>query len=81
MRLGMDAATLATYMRLAEGEVAETIELDEGIYLDLDSTGKVLGLEFLTPEELTEFLLNNPDGLEIPERVEDPEEFYRRRPA
>jgi uncharacterized protein YuzE len=82
-----DPATGAMYLRLREGAapfdpdrlpegfVEETLELDEGVYLDLDKEGYVIGLEILSLEEWGEFLDKHPEGVEIPERVEDPTTF------
>lgn len=43
------------YIKIADGQVARTIKLSENLNLDLDSTGKVLGLELLSlPAELPE---------------------------
>jgi uncharacterized protein YuzE len=53
------------YIKIAEGQVVQTIEISEDLNLDLDSRGKVLGLELLSlpaklPEErlITEFNLD-----------------------
>jgi hypothetical protein len=45
--------TVATYLRVREGEVAETRELKEGLaYADYDGEGVLLGVELLGPCEV-----------------------------
>lgn len=61
--------------RLPEGLVEETLELDEGVYMDLDKDRYVIGVEFLSLEEFGDFLEKHPEGVEIPDRVEDPAHF------
>lgn len=39
----------AVYIRLADGEVARTVEVDDYRILDLDEQGNVIGLEVLYP--------------------------------
>lgn len=55
----------AMYIKLAEGDIARTIDLNEGTLVDLDADGNVLGVEVIHPvggwpvEELIErFSLN-----------------------
>lgn len=44
MRFELDPNVEALYVRMHEGGVAETFELGEDVYLDVD--GRVLGAEF-----------------------------------
>jgi hypothetical protein len=45
---------VAVYLRVREGEVAETKEVEEGVvYADYDSQGHLLGVELLGPCEVT----------------------------
>ncbi|WP_048191334.1 DUF2283 domain-containing protein [Pyrolobus fumarii] len=37
----------AAYIRLGEGRVAETMEVEPGVLLDLDDEGRVIGVEVL----------------------------------
>ena len=44
---------LAIYIRVREGEVRRTVEIDEGAcYVDEDADGHLLGVEVLTPDSL-----------------------------
>lgn len=62
--------------RLPEGLVAESIELAEGAYLDVDENGLVIGVEFVTLSDFEAFLKEHPEGVDIPERIEDPAAFH-----
>ncbi len=47
-----------------------------GAYLDIDETGNVLGAEFLSLEEMGEFIARAGGELALPDRVEDPANFH-----
>lgn len=42
-----DPATNAVYLRFSDNEIAETLELSESVYIDVDSDGVPVGLEVL----------------------------------
>ncbi len=46
----------ALYVRFSQGEIAETLELSESVYVDVDAEGVPIGLEVLdaTPELMSE---------------------------
>jgi uncharacterized protein YuzE len=75
MKITRDPLTGVLYLRLRAGEIDETLPWpgwEDSVYLDLDKEHNVLGIEFLSAEEMDQLLEENPDGLEIPERVKDP---------
>lgn len=47
MRIEYDPKADAMYIRLAAGTVADSDEVREGVVLDYDADGKVLGIEML----------------------------------
>ena len=47
MRIEYDKEVDALYVRLQETYVARTVEIEEGLNLDLDESGKLIGLEVL----------------------------------
>ncbi|MBI4045072.1 MAG: DUF2283 domain-containing protein [Candidatus Diapherotrites archaeon] len=47
MRINFDKKADALYIRFSEEKYFESDELREGIILDLDKSGKVIGLEIL----------------------------------
>ncbi len=51
MRIEYDREVDALYIRLQEKYVARTVEVDEGINIDFDEKGKLIGLEVLDATE------------------------------
>ena len=51
MTLEYDKEVDALYIRIQEVEVARTVEVEEGINLDFDSQGKLVGVEILNALE------------------------------
>jgi len=47
MRLSIDAEAQALYLKLREGKVSSSKEVWDGVVLDLDETGELLGVEIL----------------------------------
>ena len=47
MKVQYDPAADAMYIRLAEGTVADSDEVRDGVVLDYDAAGGVLGIEVL----------------------------------
>lgn len=47
MKIEYDKEVDALYVRLQEKYVARTVEIEEGLNLDLDDAGKLIGLEVL----------------------------------
>jgi uncharacterized protein YuzE len=51
MKIEYDREVDALYIRLQEKEVARTVEVEEGLNLDLDEDGALIGLEVLDATE------------------------------
>lgn len=51
MKLEYDKTVDALYISIQETEVARTLELTEGLNLDFDAAGKLIGLEILNALE------------------------------
>ena len=51
MKIEYDREVDALYVRLQEKYVARTVEIEEGLNLDLDDRGKLIGLEILDATE------------------------------
>ena len=67
MRVEYDPEADAIYIRLRAGEVADSDEIREGVVMDYDIDGQVLGIELLSaskrtdnPRELAFALLGTP---------------------
>ena len=59
------------YVALGEGPAAETVEVEESVYVDLDGDGRPIGIEFLNADDFLPFLARHGGQLTLPERVED----------
>lgn len=79
MRFELDTEVNALYIYLRgdipDGGVARTVELGEGVNLDLDAEGRTLGIEFVDAGDLYRFLQDHGGSLDIPDRIEDPANF------
>ncbi|MCZ7558923.1 MAG: DUF2283 domain-containing protein [Burkholderiaceae bacterium] len=51
----------AMYIRLREGEVADSDEIRDGVVLDFDAAGQILGIELLSASRRTD----NPQELAV----------------
>lgn len=74
MRFELDTGVNALYIYFREigpGEVARTAELEEGVNLDIDFAGRILGLEFVNADDFHKFLSEHGGELNIPEKAED----------
>ena len=70
MNIKMDPETGVLYLRMKGSEgtpglVDQTVEVEEGAYLDLDAEMKPVGMEFLSIEDFEAFLEKYPEGIEI----------------
>jgi uncharacterized protein YuzE len=70
MNIKMDSETGVLYLRAKGSEgtpglVDQTVEVEEGAYLDVDADMKPVGMEFLSIEDFEAFLKKYPDGIEI----------------
>ena len=54
MKVEYDRQADAMYIRLAEGEVADSDEVRDGVIFDLDAAGRVLGIEILDVSRRTD---------------------------
>lgn len=78
LRFEHDTEVNALYIYFREipaGRVACTIELQEGVNLDADASGRTLGLEFVDADDFYPFLDRRGGELAIPDRVEDPKDL------
>jgi len=56
MTIRYDAEVDALYLRLGDGHAAETIEIEESVYVDLDEEGSPIGVEFVSGADFLPFL-------------------------
>lgn len=79
MKLRYDTESGALYVRVGEGAIEETVQHADGVYLDIDTEGRVLGAEFLTLEELAGAVTAEGGKWELPEIIEDPDAYEASR--
>jgi uncharacterized protein YuzE len=72
LSLMYDPDAEALYLTLREGLAAETIEIQEAVYVDLDAEGRPLGVEFLDPGDLVGFLTRRGGEFILPECITEP---------
>lgn len=83
MKFEFDPESGAIYVRIRDGEIAETLEMADpsfGAYLDVDQEGNVLGVEFLSFEEFAELTTHSGGKLEIPDTVREPDTVAKPSP-
>ena len=56
MKLTLDSEINVLYLYANRGEVSETLEVGPDVYMDVDADGRIIGLEFLDPDYLIQFL-------------------------
>lgn len=80
MKIEFDKEANALYLyiqgEIQDGEATRTLEIEEGVYLDLDSSNRPLGLEFVDADDFKAFLERRGGRISIPEVVEDLESLH-----
>jgi uncharacterized protein YuzE len=66
------------YMAFGEGDIADTIEVEESVYLDVSADGRPLGIEFLNGGDLPEFLRRHGGEFVVPRHVDNGEDLTTR---
>lgn len=69
MNLELDLSAKALYLRLANGRVADTIELADAVVADIDEAGTVLGIEFIRVDRFAPFVAAHPDLVALPAQL------------
>ena len=71
MRFEFDSEVNALYVRINDGEVDRTVEVDESMFIDLDEHGKTLGFEFLNANDFLAFNGRHGGNIQIPEQIDE----------
>jgi uncharacterized protein YuzE len=50
--LKYDDAAKAFYVKIHKGKIAQTEPLSDNVFLDLDASGKLIGMEVILPKDL-----------------------------
>ena len=72
LRLTCAEGADALYLALREGEVAQTVEIEQSVYVDLDDEGRPLGVEFVSGADLLPFLRRQGGEFVVPASVGKP---------
>ena len=70
LRMKYDPDVDALYLQLRDEEVANTLEIEELVYLDVDKEGHAVGIEFVSGSDFLAFLQRHGGMVTVPERVE-----------
>lgn len=65
-RIRYDADADAMYLKVDDGTVAETVEIAEMVYVDVDAEGRPLGIEFVVASDFLAFLARNGGEFVVP---------------
>jgi len=66
LKIRYDADADAMYLKVNEGAVADTVEIAEMVYVDVDAEGQPLGIEFAIASDFLSFLSRNGGELILP---------------
>lgn len=72
LRMKHDDEGDALYLTLREGTAAETIEIEESVYVDLDDDGRPLGIEFIGGADFLPFLRRQGGEFVVPALLREP---------
>ena len=56
MKFKLEMEVNALYIYANDGDIVETLEVGPDVYMDVDADGKIIGIEFLDPDYLIQFL-------------------------
>jgi uncharacterized protein YuzE len=65
MKFKLDLKVNALYIKANQGEFSETLEVGPDVYMDIDKDGRILGIEFLDPEYLIQFIRERGGELDL----------------
>lgn len=66
MKIAYDRQARALYIQVKEGEVANTVEIGDGVYADIDDQQETIGIEFLNPDNFLTFIEEHDGVLHLP---------------
>lgn len=69
MKIEYDPQARTLYTQVKEGEIADTVEVGENIYADVDEQQETIGLEFLNPDNFLAFIEAHDGVLNLPAPV------------
>jgi len=72
LRIRYDSDVDALYLQLRDEEVAETLEIEELVYLDVNKDGFAVGIEFVSGGDFLAFVQRHGGRFSIPAHVDAP---------
>ncbi len=69
MKFELSSTANALYIYANPGEVAETLEVGPDVYMDVDENGRIIGIEFLDPDYLIQFIRERGGELDLDKPV------------
>jgi uncharacterized protein YuzE len=67
----LDTDVNALYIKLGSGVVSQTVALTDSVYVDIDTEGTPVGIEFTDADEFVSFLRNRADDDGLPPKVRE----------
>ncbi len=64
-----DALAHALYFQVQDGEIADTIEIGDQVYADVDERQETIGIEVLDPDNFLTFIEEHNGALSLPAPV------------
>lgn len=69
MKFTLDTEINVLYLSVRDGEFSETLEVGPDVYMDIDKDGHIMGIEFLDPEYLIQFIRERGGELDLDKPV------------
>ena len=69
MKIEYDPLARVPYFQVKEGEIADTVEIGENVYADVDEQQETIGLAFLNPDNFLAFIEAHEGVLNLPAPV------------
>ena len=69
MKIEYDPEARALYIQVKEGEIADTVEIGDNVYADVDEQEETIGVEFLNADKFLAFIEEHNGVLSLPAPV------------
>ncbi len=68
LRMRYDPDVDALYLQLRDEEVADTLEIEDLVYLDVNKDGRAVGIEFVSGDDFLAFIQRHGGIVTVPDR-------------
>ena len=69
LKMRYDSEVDALYLQLRNDDIAETLVIEEHVYIDVDKDGRALGIEFVSGSDFLPFLQRHGGHHSVPEQI------------